>query len=54
MTMLTFSLRYLNYSITKIRSQDTLSVIIYISRNIHGRYLAWNFARNNWSYIRKQ
>ena len=47
------ALRYLNYSVTKLRSQDTLSVIVYISRNIHGRYLAWNFIRNNWSYIAK-
>ena len=45
------SFRYLNYSVTKLRSQDTLSVIVYISRNIHGRYLVWNFVRNNWAYI---
>ena len=43
--------RYLKYSVTKLRPQDTLSVIVYVSRNIHGRYLAWNFIRNNWAYI---
>ena len=47
--ILTF--RYLNYSITKLRKQDTLSVLVYVSQNVHGRYLAWNFARNNWNYI---
>ena len=43
--------RYLNYSITKLRKQDTLSVLVYVTQNVHGRYLAWNFARNNWNYI---
>ena len=48
-TVLTY--RYLNYSITKLRKQDTLSVLVYVSQNVHGRYLAWNFVRNNWNYI---
>ena len=43
--------RYLNYSITRLRTQDTQSVIVYISRNIYGRYLAWNFVRSNWAYL---
>ena len=48
-----FCHRYLNYSLTKVRSQDSLSVIVYVSRNIHGRYLAWNFVRANSDYILK-
>lgn len=43
--------RYLEYSITKVRRQDSQSVIVYVSRNIHGRYLAWNFVRNNWNTL---
>ena len=43
--------RYLNYSVTQLRTQDTLSVLVYVSRNVHGRYLAWNFVRSNWNYI---
>lgn len=45
--------RYLNYSISQLRSQDTLSAITYISYNVYGRYLAWNFVRSNWQYLAK-
>jgi aminopeptidase N len=48
--------RYLEYAIntSKVRSQDATSVIGYVSGNVHGRYLAWNFFRSNWDYILKQ
>ena len=46
--------RYLGYSVTKIRAQDTLSVIVYVSRNIQGRYLAWNFVRSKWPILREK
>lgn len=45
--------RYLGYSLSKIRAQDTLSVIVYVSRNIQGRYLAWNFVRSKWPVLRE-
>ncbi|EDV25745.1 uncharacterized protein TRIADDRAFT_35766 [Trichoplax adhaerens] len=47
--------RYLQWSINpaKIRSQDTTIVIDYISANIVGRPLAWDFVRQNWPYLRK-
>ena len=42
---------YLEYSIdpSKVRTQDTTTVIAYVSANVYGRYLTWNFVRNNWS-----
>ncbi|XP_064404394.1 aminopeptidase Ey-like [Halichondria panicea] len=43
--------RFLSYTLDRIRSQDQLSVIVYVSWNIHGRSLAWNFFRNNWEYL---
>lgn len=46
--------RYLNYSITQIRSQDTRSVIRYVSANSHGKHLAWNFLRRNWPHLQKR
>ncbi|CAI8057169.1 Aminopeptidase Ey, partial [Geodia barretti] len=41
--------RYLEYSIdpSKVRTQDTTTVIAYVSANVYGRYLTWNFVRNN-------
>ena len=41
---------YLEYSLdpSKVRSQDTTSVIAYVAANVYGRYLTWNFVRNNW------
>jgi aminopeptidase N len=43
--------RYLEYSIdpSKVRTQDTTTVIAYVSANVYGRYLTWNFVRNSWS-----
>ena len=43
--------RYLNYAITRVRSQDTLSVIDLVSQNVYGRYLAWYFVRDNWALL---
>uniref|UniRef100_A0A8C5CRI8 Aminopeptidase n=1 Tax=Gadus morhua TaxID=8049 RepID=A0A8C5CRI8_GADMO len=45
--------RYLQYSIdpTKIRKQDSVSTIVAVARNVVGMPLAWNFVRENWSYI---
>ncbi|XP_054626933.1 aminopeptidase N-like isoform X1 [Dunckerocampus dactyliophorus] len=45
--------RYLEYTLdpAKIRKQDTISTILYISRNIVGAPLAWNFVRARWSDI---
>ena len=43
-------LEFLKYSIdeTKIRSQDTVTVINYIAQNPVGQTLAWNFLTQNW------
>ncbi|XP_053172671.1 aminopeptidase N-like [Scomber japonicus] len=48
--------RYLEYTLdpTKIRKQDATSTIQYISRNVVGMPLAWNFFRAKWSFIFEQ
>ncbi|XP_059207862.1 aminopeptidase N-like [Centropristis striata] len=48
--------RYLEYTLdpTKIRKQDAISTIQYISRNVVGMPLAWNFVRARWSQIFQQ
>ncbi|CAK6976940.1 aminopeptidase N-like [Scomber scombrus] len=48
--------RYLEYTLdpTKIRKQDATSTIQYISRNVVGMPLAWNFFRAKWSFIYEQ
>jgi hypothetical protein len=45
--------RYLQYSVdeTKVRIQDTVSVIAYVSRNPLGRRLAWDFVRSQWDTL---
>jgi aminopeptidase N len=45
--------RYLEYSVnsSKVRTQDTTTVISYISANVYGRYITWNFVRNNWDFL---
>ncbi|KAK3108903.1 hypothetical protein FSP39_018341 [Pinctada imbricata] len=46
--------RYLTLSLDEsvIRRQDTVSVIIDVSKNSIGRYLAWNFVTENWDFLR--
>lgn len=48
--------RYLEYTLdpTKIRKQDAISTIQYISQNVVGMPLAWNFVRARWGYIFQQ
>ncbi|XP_003386159.1 PREDICTED: glutamyl aminopeptidase-like isoform X1 [Amphimedon queenslandica] len=46
--------RYLEYSMSQVRSQDTLYVIRSVARNVNGRYLAWNFVRDNYDTIFKK
>lgn len=48
--------RYLEYTLdpTKIRKQDATSTIQYISRNVVGMPLAWNFVRAKWNLIFQQ
>ncbi|KAE8297384.1 Aminopeptidase N [Larimichthys crocea] len=48
--------RYLEYTLdpTKIRKQDATSTIQYISQNVVGMPLAWNFVRARWDYIFQQ
>ncbi|KAM9817543.1 aminopeptidase N-like [Neosynchiropus ocellatus] len=48
--------RYLSYTLdpTKIRKQDATSTIGYISRNVIGMPLAWNFVREKWKLIFQQ
>ncbi|XP_053722536.1 aminopeptidase N-like isoform X1 [Synchiropus splendidus] len=48
--------RYLSYTLdpTKIRKQDATSTIGYISRNVIGTPLAWNFVREKWKLIFQQ
>ncbi|KAJ8335471.1 hypothetical protein SKAU_G00388130 [Synaphobranchus kaupii] len=45
--------RYLEYTLdpTKIRKQDATSTIMYISSNVVGQTLAWDFIRERWEYI---
>ncbi|XP_052787465.1 aminopeptidase N-like isoform X1 [Mya arenaria] len=45
--------RYLNMAIdeNEIRRQDSVSVIVYISRNTIGRSLAWDFFREQWDFL---
>eukprot|EP00731_Ephydatia_muelleri_P032127 Em0023g634a len=43
--------RYLNYSITAVRSQDALSVIEYVAMRPHQSHLAWNFVKQNWERL---
>lgn len=45
--------RYLQYSVdeTKVKIQDTVSVIAYVSRNPLGRRLAWDFVRSQWDTL---
>lgn len=44
---------YLEYSLdsSKIRSQDAVSVIVYVASNPIGKYLAWIFVQNNWNAL---
>ncbi|XP_053387121.1 aminopeptidase N-like [Mercenaria mercenaria] len=35
----------------EIRRQDAVSVIVYVSRNIIGRSLAWKFFQQNWDFL---
>ncbi|XP_053387330.1 aminopeptidase N-like isoform X1 [Mercenaria mercenaria] len=45
--------RYLDMAIdpNQIRRQDSVSVIVYISRNTIGRSLAWDFFRAKWDFL---
>ena len=47
--------RFLRKTLDKneIRKQDAIYTIIYIARNPIGRYLAWDFVRANWMFIRE-
>jgi aminopeptidase N len=46
--------RYLQYSVSDVRSQDTLRVIQYVAQNEHGLSLSWNFLRLHWDYLLKR
>uniref|UniRef100_A0A8C7TNS4 Aminopeptidase n=1 Tax=Oncorhynchus mykiss TaxID=8022 RepID=A0A8C7TNS4_ONCMY len=45
--------KYLRYTLDsdKIRKQDATSVIVYISSNVQGQTLAWDFVTQNWEYM---
>ncbi|KAK6318401.1 hypothetical protein J4Q44_G00116920 [Coregonus suidteri] len=45
--------KYLRYTLDsdKIRKQDATSVIVYISSNVEGQTLAWDFVTQNWEYM---
>ena len=44
--------RTLAYSISsEIRSQDTLSLIILVARNMHAQDLAWSFTVEHWDLL---
>ena len=51
LTSISLTHRYLNYSISKLQGQDTLGTIIFISQNIYGQCLAWNFVLSNWNHL---
>jgi hypothetical protein len=38
----------------EIRSQDVTSIIVYVSGNSVGRYLAWEFMQENWDTLREK
>ncbi|XP_034541819.1 alanyl (membrane) aminopeptidase a [Notolabrus celidotus] len=46
--------RYLQYTLDpeKIRLMDVASTIDYISENVAGQALAWNFIRAHWNYVK--
>ena len=46
-----FFLRYLEYSLTEVPLEDMLNVIMMVGANQYGRYLAWDFFRENWDHI---
>merc|ERR1712154_697478 len=46
--------RYLEMSLTEdsgVRKQDGYRVIVGVSRNLIGRYIAWNWIRDNWDRL---
>uniref|UniRef100_A0A3Q3EYU0 Aminopeptidase n=1 Tax=Labrus bergylta TaxID=56723 RepID=A0A3Q3EYU0_9LABR len=47
--------RYLEYTLNPemIRLMDVASTINYISQNVAGQALAWNFIRAHWEYVRQ-
>ena len=53
---LSSSFSYLKLSLdeNEIRSQDVTNVIIDVSRNSIGRYLAWEFMQENWETLRQK
>lgn len=36
---------------TIVRSQDLFSLVQYVSRNIHGKTMAWEWMTLNWDYL---
>ncbi|XP_056008322.1 putative aminopeptidase-2 isoform X2 [Ostrea edulis] len=38
----------------EIRSQDVTNIIVYVSQNSVGRYLAWEFMQENWDTLREK
>ncbi|KAM7414030.1 hypothetical protein PAMA_019041 [Pampus argenteus] len=48
--------RYLEYTLNpqKIRLMDVASAIIYVSRNVAGQALTWNFVREHWDYVSQE
>lgn len=49
-----FSYLKLSLDENEIRSQDVTNVIIDVSRNSIGRYLAWEFMQENWETLRQK
>lgn len=47
------SLRFLKYiyNTSLIKSQDVFTVLRYISYNIYGKTMAWDWIRLNWQYL---
>jgi hypothetical protein len=45
--------RFLTYSLNKaeVRVQDTITVIAYVSNNVIGEPLAWQFLKDNWDAL---
>ena len=51
-----YNCSYLRLSLDEsvVRSQDTVDVIVAVSRNSVGRYLAWAFINDNWDTLKNR
>ena len=46
--------RLLNYSMSRVRLQDSMGVIESVSQNPRGQQLVWDFVREKWPLLQKK